>query len=58
MIQFDRFVLENGLRVLVHQDKSTPMAVVNVMYDVGARDEDPEKTGFAHLSNTSCSAVL
>ena len=49
MIQFDRFVLENGLRVLVHQDKSTPMAVVNVMYDVGARDEDPEKTGFAHL---------
>jgi zinc protease len=49
MIQFDRFVLDNGLRVLVHQDKSTPMAVVNVMYDVGARDENPEKTGFAHL---------
>ena len=35
--------------VLVHEDKSTPMAVVNVMYDVGARDEDPNKTGFAHL---------
>ncbi len=49
MIHFDRFLLDNGLRVLVHQDKSTPMAVVNVMYDVGARDEDPEKTGFAHL---------
>ncbi len=49
MIQFDRFVLENGLKVLVHEDKSTPMAVVNVIYDVGAKDEDPAKTGFAHL---------
>src|SRR3982750_149481 len=49
MIAFNRFVLENGLRVLVHEDHSTPMAVVNVMYDVGARDEDPDKTGFAHL---------
>ncbi len=49
MIQFEKFSLDNGLRVLVHQDKSTPMVVVNVLYDVGARDEDPEKTGFAHL---------
>lgn len=49
MIQYEKFTLDNGLRVLVHQDKSTPMAVVNVIYDVGARDEDPEKTGFAHL---------
>jgi len=49
MIQFDRFVLDNGLRVLVHEDPSTPMAVVNVMYDVGARDENPAQTGFAHL---------
>lgn len=49
MIQFDKFTLENGLRVLVHEDKSTPMAVVNVLYDVGARDEHPEKTGFAHF---------
>ncbi|MFN3793680.1 MAG: M16 family metallopeptidase [Chitinophagaceae bacterium] len=49
MIQFERFVLDNGLRVLVHEDPSTPMAVVNVLYDVGARDEDPNKTGFAHL---------
>ncbi len=49
MIQFDKFTLQNGLRVLVHEDKSTPMAVVNVLYDVGARDEHPEKTGFAHL---------
>ncbi|MBX2933063.1 MAG: insulinase family protein [Ferruginibacter sp.] len=49
MINFERFETTNGLRVLVHQDKSTPMAVVNVLYDVGARDEDPSKTGFAHL---------
>ena len=49
MIPYKKFVLSNGLRVLVHEDKSTPMAVVNVMYDVGARDEDPNKTGFAHL---------
>jgi zinc protease len=49
MIHFERFILSNGLRVLVHEDKSTPMAVVNVLYDVGARDEDPRKTGFAHL---------
>lgn len=49
MIQFEKFSLSNGLRVIVHQDNSTPMAVVNIMYDVGARDEDPERTGFAHL---------
>ncbi len=49
MIQYNRFVLDNGLRVIVHEDHSTPMAVVNVMYDVGARDENPEQTGFAHL---------
>ena len=49
MIQFEKFTLANGLRVIVHQDVSTPMAVMNIMYDVGARDEDPEKTGFAHL---------
>jgi len=49
VVQFERFVLPNGLRVLVHPDTSTPMAVVNVMYDVGAKDEDPDRTGFAHL---------
>ncbi|MGH2552137.1 MAG: M16 family metallopeptidase [Chitinophagaceae bacterium] len=49
MIQFEKFTLPNGLRVIVHQDLSTPMAVMDIMYDVGARDEDPEKTGFAHL---------
>ena len=49
MIQFEKFQLDNGLKVLVHQDSSTPMAVVNVLYNVGAKDEDPNKTGFAHL---------
>lgn len=49
MISFDRFELSNGLKVLVHQDLSTPMAVVNVLYDVGARDEVESQTGFAHL---------
>lgn len=49
MIQFERFQLGNGLKVIVHQDQSTPMAVVNILYDVGARDEDPSRTGFAHL---------
>ena len=49
MIKYDKFTLDNGLRVLVHQDKSTPMAVVNVIYNVGAKDEQPDKTGFAHL---------
>ena len=49
MVNFERFTLANGLRVIVHQDTSTPMAVVNVLYDVGAKDENPGRTGFAHL---------
>lgn len=49
MVEFSRFSLSNGLRVIVHEDKTTPLVVVNVLYDVGARDEDPERTGFAHL---------
>lgn len=49
MVKFDRFTLDNGLTVLVHEDPTTPMAVVNILYDVGARDEDPAQTGFAHL---------
>ncbi|MDQ3278065.1 MAG: insulinase family protein [Bacteroidota bacterium] len=49
MVNYERFTLANGLRVLVHQDTSTPMAVVNVLYDVGAKDENPARTGFAHL---------
>ena len=49
MIEFTRFELANGLRVVVHEDSSTPMVTVNILYDVGARDESPDKTGFAHL---------
>ncbi|OCX53943.1 peptidase M16 [Mucilaginibacter sp. PPCGB 2223] len=49
MVKFNRFTLDNGLRVIVHEDKTTPMAVLNILYDVGARDEDPKQTGFAHL---------
>jgi predicted Zn-dependent peptidase len=49
VVEFERFSLDNGLRVIVHQDTSTPLAVLNVMYDVGSKDEDPGRTGFAHL---------
>jgi len=49
MIKFEKFTLPNGLRVLFHKEPASPMAVVNVLYDVGARDENPEQTGFAHL---------
>jgi predicted Zn-dependent peptidase len=49
MINFDKFQLSNGLRVIVHRDTSTPITALNIIYDVGARDEDPERTGFAHL---------
>lgn len=49
MVSYQKFTLENGLRVLVHEDHNTAMACVNILYDVGARDESPEQTGFAHL---------
>jgi zinc protease len=49
MIKYDRFCLDNGLRVLVHEDKSTPLIALNILYDVGSRDEDPGMTGLAHL---------
>ncbi|MEO6849500.1 MAG: pitrilysin family protein, partial [Mucilaginibacter sp.] len=49
MVKFNRFTLPNGLRVIVHEDHTTPIGVVNILYDVGARDEDPGQTGFAHL---------
>lgn len=49
MIPFQRYKLKNGLRLLVHEDPSTPMAAVNVLYNVGSRDEDPQQTGIAHL---------
>jgi len=49
MISYNKFILGNGLRVLLHTDKSTPLVATNILYHVGSRDEDPQKTGFAHL---------
>jgi zinc protease len=49
MIAFEQFELPNGLKVLVHEDHDTEIAVMNLLYDVGSREEDPSKTGFAHL---------
>lgn len=48
MIEFKKYVLENGLKLIVHQDDSTPIVAVNLAFDIGARDEDPEMTGLAH----------
>lgn len=49
MVNYKKFTLDNGLRVLVHEDPTTAMACLNILYDVGARDESEDKTGFAHL---------
>lgn len=49
MIHFDRFQLANGLRVLHHFDATTPIAVVNTLFDVGARDEQEEKNRICSL---------
>jgi zinc protease len=49
MINFKKFTLENGLKVLVHEDYSTPLVAMNLLYDVGSKDEDPGMTGLAHL---------
>jgi len=49
MIQFEKTTLANGLRVIVHTDITTPFVAVNVCYNVGAKHEDPTRTGFAHL---------
>lgn len=49
MIDYTKYELENGLRLLVHQDKSTPLVSVCMTYNVGTKDEQPDKTGYAHL---------
>lgn len=49
MIHFERTKLANGLTVIVHQDKTTPMVALDICYNVGSRDEHPDRTGFAHL---------
>lgn len=49
MINYTKYTLNNGLTVILHLDESSPMVAVNLLYNVGARDENPEQTGFAHL---------
>jgi zinc protease len=49
MINFSRFSIENGLRIIVHEDRSTPLVAMNILYDVGSKDEDPDMTGLAHM---------
>lgn len=49
MINFEKTTLSNGLKVIVNQDKSTPLVAMNIIYKVGSRDESADKTGFAHL---------
>lgn len=48
-IKFTRHILHNGLRLIIHEDKTTPLASCNIVYNVGSRDEDPHLTGMAHL---------
>ncbi len=49
MITFKKHILDNGLKVILHQDKSSPLVAVNILYNVGSKDEDPNQTGLAHL---------
>jgi zinc protease len=49
MVEFSRHVLSNGLRVLINEDQTTPLVAVNILYEVGSRNEQADKTGFAHL---------
>ena len=48
-IPYTKFVLDNGLRVIVHEDHKAPIVAVNVLYHVGSKNENPGRTGFAHL---------
>ncbi len=48
-IAYESFTLDNGLPVIVHPDNTTQQVVLNILFNVGSRDEDPDKTGFAHL---------
>jgi predicted Zn-dependent peptidase len=49
MIQFKEHILPNGLKVIIHEDLSTPLAALNIAYNVGSKHEQPHRTGFAHL---------
>ena len=48
-IPFEKFVLDNGLRVIFHRDQTSPLVAVDMWYHVGSKDEQPGRTGFAHL---------
>jgi predicted Zn-dependent peptidase len=48
-VEFTQYELDNGLDVILHQDNSAPVVTTSVMYHVGAKDENPERTGFAHF---------
>ena len=48
-VKFTEYDLENGMHVILHQDNTVPIAVTSVMYHVGAKDENPDRTGFAHF---------
>ena len=54
-VDFEEYDLSNGLHVILHQDKSVPIVTTSVLYHVGSKDENPERTGFAHFLNT-CSS--
>lgn len=49
LIKFNKFTLDNGLTVIHHNDSSTKLCVLNLLYKVGSKNEKPDKTGFAHL---------
>ena len=49
MIEYHEYTLDNGLRVILHEDHTTPLVAINVLYQVGSRNEEEDKTGFAHL---------
>jgi predicted Zn-dependent peptidase len=48
-IDFTEYDLDNGLHVILHEDNTTPIVAVSVMYHVGSKNEDPDRTGFAHF---------
>lgn len=49
MLKIEKFTLDNGLRIVHYQDTTSPMVIINTLYNVGSKDEDPDQTGFAHL---------
>ena len=48
-VNFEKYTLDNGLDVILHKDNSAPVITTSVMYHIGAKDENPDKTGFAHF---------